>query len=112
METKNYARFKGKREGILCSVSTKVFMEDVSLRGRSLQREKCIPGRGGIINRSGTRKHRFRLHIVIYTTLAGGQAFVINHWKMRLENCLEPHGVVIEYQREWVVTKECKQGYF
>ena len=40
--------------------------------------------RGGIMNKSDTRKHRLYLHIVIYTSLAGGQTFVIDYWKMRL----------------------------
>lgn len=57
-------------------------MEDVNLGiilgGRSLEREKCIPGREGRINRSGARKHRLYLHVVIYTSLASGQAFVID----------------------------------
>lgn len=72
-------------------------MEDVNLGiilgGRSLEKEKCISA-------SGTRKHRLCLHIVIYTSLASGQAFGIDYWKMRLENWLEPDGGSIEYLRE------------
>lgn len=94
----------------------KSFMEDVNLGiilgGRSLEREKCIPGREGRINRSETRKHMLCLHIVIYTSLASGQAFVIDYWKIRLENWLEPDGGSIECPRECVVIKVCKQGYF
>lgn len=105
IETKNYAGFKGRREDILCSISKKSFVEDVNLGiilgGKSLEREKCISGREGRINRSGTRKHRLCLHIVIYTNLASDQAFGIDYWKMRLENWLEPDGGSIEYLREY-----------
>lgn len=98
-----------QREDVLCNISKKVFMEDVNLgiilRGRSLERQKCIPGRGGIINKSGIRKHRF---CNMYTSLVGGQAFVINYWKMRLENWLDLVCGISEYQREWVVVKVCK----
>lgn len=84
-------------------------MEDVNLgvilRGRSLEREESIPGRQDRINKSGTRKHRLYLHIILYISLANGQAFVIDHWKMSLENWLEPDGGSTEYQREWAVIK-------
>lgn len=44
----------------------------------------------------------------MYTSLVGGQAFVINYWKMRLENWLDLVCGITEYQREWVVVKVCK----
>lgn len=91
-------------------------MDDVNLGeilgGRHLERQECIPGSEGRINRPETGKHRLCLHIVVSTSLASGQVFVIDCWKIRLENWLEPDGGSIEYPREWVVIKVCKQGYF
>lgn len=79
-------------------------MEDVNfriiLRGKCFERETCIPGKRISISKAKTREQRLHLHIVIYISLAGGQAFITDCWRMRLENSLKPDCIGIEYRRE------------
>lgn len=57
-------------------------------------------------------KQRLYLHIVIYTSLARGQAFNdrLLDYKIGLY-WLQADSIGIEYQREYVVIKMLKQSY-